>query len=319
MKWIDNLWDESNKPACNKPVRICKPNSVSIDSFLKLEANVRTLLLDKKMTVERIGLTNFKFSSLMEMTKVHTSSQHSILAHMSSASKIRRNGKNGFQTCSAWKRTNIYPCCTWSVCSWYFSWSVATGSLSNQQAWRGQLPLRWFVVRLSLQVRSGSKPLRCGRHAARITKQRLFASAVWSITATIKIDRLEPSNGPCTAKEPNAAVSSHLRNGRVVRNLQNFAQFTIPVAQPTLQLLKIGTWHRHWCKENNLLTTLPTSTYWPTRSRIAPIPGFSALSQWCWLRRFALQLLQNVLRPPALLTLKQTSAPWPLQQIQLPT
>ena len=112
IKWIDNLWDESNKPTCNKPVRICKPNSVSIDSFLEHEANVRTLLLDKRMMVERIGLTNFKFSFLMEMTKVHTSSQHSILAHMSSTLKIRRNGKNGFQTCSASKRTNIYPCCT---------------------------------------------------------------------------------------------------------------------------------------------------------------------------------------------------------------
>ena len=33
-------------------------------------------------------LTNLKFSSLMEMTKVHSSSQRSILAHMSSASKI---------------------------------------------------------------------------------------------------------------------------------------------------------------------------------------------------------------------------------------
>ena len=30
-KWIDNLWEESNMPACNKPVRIhCKAGSVSV-------------------------------------------------------------------------------------------------------------------------------------------------------------------------------------------------------------------------------------------------------------------------------------------------
>ena len=37
-------------------------------------------------------LTNLKFSSLMEMTKVHSSSQRSMLAHMSSTSKIEETG-----------------------------------------------------------------------------------------------------------------------------------------------------------------------------------------------------------------------------------
>ena len=50
-KWINTLWERSNMPA---------------DSWL----------------------TKSKFSSLIEMTKVHSSSQHSTLAHMSSASKI---------------------------------------------------------------------------------------------------------------------------------------------------------------------------------------------------------------------------------------
>ena len=45
-------------------------------------------------------------------------------------------------------------------------------------------------------------------------------------------------------------------------HLQNFTQFTILVAQPTLQLLKFGTCNRHWWKENNLLTTLPASTHY---------------------------------------------------------
>ena len=96
--------------------------------FLKQEPNVTTLLLDIKMMVspmqltvpsaapmqislsanpnqlktERLEnnlrfcgknwLTNLKFSSLVEMTKVHSSSQRSILARMFSASKIEETG-----------------------------------------------------------------------------------------------------------------------------------------------------------------------------------------------------------------------------------
>ena len=111
--------------AYNKPVRIhYKASSVSQACFLKHEANAKTLMLDVKMLVsplqltvpsaasiqksfsvnpnqlktERLEnsfrlcgenwLTNLKFSSLMEMTKVHLSSQRSMLAHMSSASEI---------------------------------------------------------------------------------------------------------------------------------------------------------------------------------------------------------------------------------------
>ena len=121
-KWIDNLWEESNMPVCNKPVRIhCKAGS---GLFLKRELNVKTLLHDTKMMVFLMRLTvpsaapiqislsvnpnqlrtessennlrlcgenwltNSEFSSLMEVTKVLLSSQHSILAHRSSASKI---------------------------------------------------------------------------------------------------------------------------------------------------------------------------------------------------------------------------------------
>ena len=97
----------------------CRP-----DLFLKHEPNVKNLLLDIKVMVSSVQLAvpsaaptqislsanrnqlktkrlennlrlcgdnwlaNLKFSSLIEMTMVHSSSQRSILAHMSSASKI---------------------------------------------------------------------------------------------------------------------------------------------------------------------------------------------------------------------------------------
>ena len=123
-KWIDTLWAESNMPACNKPVRIhCKAVSQAC-LFLKHEAHVKTLLLDVWMMVclmqltvpsaapiqlsqcvnpdqlktERLEnnlrlrgkgwLNNLKFSFLMEMTRVFSSSQLSMLARKSSASKI---------------------------------------------------------------------------------------------------------------------------------------------------------------------------------------------------------------------------------------
>ena len=108
-------------PADSRPVTIhCKAGSVSVRFVF-----VKTLLLDIKMMVSHLQLTapstapiqlslsvnpnqlkterlensfrlcgeswltNLKFSSLMEMTKVHSSSQRSMLAHMSSASKIK--------------------------------------------------------------------------------------------------------------------------------------------------------------------------------------------------------------------------------------
>ena len=38
-KWIDNLWEESNLPACNKPVRIqCKAGSVSVRHVFETRA-----------------------------------------------------------------------------------------------------------------------------------------------------------------------------------------------------------------------------------------------------------------------------------------
>ena len=118
--------------------------------FLKHEPNVKTLLLDIKMMVSPMQLTvpsaapiqislsvnpnqlktgrsesnlrlcgvcwpnSSKCSSLMDMTKVHSSSQRSMLAHMSSASKIEETELEN--RCSNllpfWKWTVVYPCCT---------------------------------------------------------------------------------------------------------------------------------------------------------------------------------------------------------------
>ena len=49
---------------------------------------------------------------------------------------------------------------------------------------------------------------------------------------------------------------SHLRNGGRVSKLKGIAQLAIPVAEPTLQLLNIGTWHR-W-KEGRLHGSIDT-------------------------------------------------------------
>ena len=124
-KWIDNLWEESNMPACNKLVRIyCKAGSASVRLAFETRANCQDFIARYKddgipyaitvppavpiqislsanpnqLKTERSEnnlrlcgenwLTILKFSSLMEMTKVHSSSQRSMLAHKSSASKI---------------------------------------------------------------------------------------------------------------------------------------------------------------------------------------------------------------------------------------
>ena len=140
-KWINNLCEESNMPADNRPVTIhCKAGSISVRLVLKHEANVKTLLLDIQMMVFLMRLTvpfavskqllqsanpdqsrteksasslhpcggcwltKLNFSSLMEMTKVLLSSQRSTLAHRSSALKIEETGlENLFQTCLPWK------------------------------------------------------------------------------------------------------------------------------------------------------------------------------------------------------------------------
>ena len=127
-KWIDNLWENPTcQPTTNLSEFIAKQVLCRSGLFLKHEPNVKTLLLDIKMMVspmqltvpsaapiqislsanpnqlktERLEnnlrlcgencLTNSKFSSLMEMTKVHSSSQRQTLAHMSSASKDLEN------------------------------------------------------------------------------------------------------------------------------------------------------------------------------------------------------------------------------------
>ena len=108
-KWINNLWEESNMPAYNKLVRIhCKAGSVSVRLVfetrakcqvpsavpiqLSLSANPNQLKTERLENNLRLcgenWLTNSEFFSLVEMTKVHSSSQRSMLAHMSSALKI---------------------------------------------------------------------------------------------------------------------------------------------------------------------------------------------------------------------------------------
>ena len=121
-KWIVNLWEESNMSAHNKPVRIhCKAGSLSVrlvfetrakcqdyvvlykdDGIsyvngslsaapiqISLSANPNQLKTERSENNLRFcgesWLTHSKFSSVIEMTKVHSSSQRSTLAHMSSA------------------------------------------------------------------------------------------------------------------------------------------------------------------------------------------------------------------------------------------
>ena len=57
-KWINDLWERSNMPAYNKPVRIhCKAGSASVRLVLKHEANAKTLLGDIRMMVFLLQLT----------------------------------------------------------------------------------------------------------------------------------------------------------------------------------------------------------------------------------------------------------------------
>ena len=124
-KWIDNLWEESSMPAYDKPVRIhCKAGSVSFRLVFATRGKCQDTICRKKMLVcpmlltvpsaapmlqsqcvnpnqlktESLEnnlrlcgenwLTNSNFSSLMEMTKVHSSSERSMLVHNFSAFKI---------------------------------------------------------------------------------------------------------------------------------------------------------------------------------------------------------------------------------------
>ena len=66
-------------------------------------------------------LTNLKFSFLMEMTKVHSSSQRSILAHMSSASKIAETElENRFSDLLLLDADKRLPLFRLIICSWCF-------------------------------------------------------------------------------------------------------------------------------------------------------------------------------------------------------
>ena len=149
-KWISNLWEKSNMPAFNKFVRsVAKQVLCRSGLYLKNETNFNSLLLDVEMMVspkqfsvfsaasmqlslytnpnqlktkilennlrlcEENWLTNSKFSSLIEMTKVHSSSWRSMLVHLFSALRSKEwSWKTSVQTCFFWKRTTVCPCCT---------------------------------------------------------------------------------------------------------------------------------------------------------------------------------------------------------------
>ena len=130
-KWVNNLWEECNMPAFNKPVKPvrihCKADSVSVRLVLETRAKCQDLIArckddgipyaidspfcctttniivrqskSNQLKTDRVKkkslrlcrenwLTNLKFSSLMEMTKVHSSFHRSMLAHKFSALKI---------------------------------------------------------------------------------------------------------------------------------------------------------------------------------------------------------------------------------------
>ena len=122
-KWINTLWEESNMPADNRPATIhCKAGSTSVrlifesrakcQDFVRYQVDgtsceidslfsgLKQLLLSANPNpLRRTGwktncafvescLTSSKFSSLIEMTKVHSSSKCSTLVHMSSASNM---------------------------------------------------------------------------------------------------------------------------------------------------------------------------------------------------------------------------------------
>ena len=114
-KWINTLWEGSNMPAYNKRVRIhCKAGSVSArlvfetrakcqdfvarcqDDGIAYEINSPFCCAKTTFTVRHLcgecWQISSKCSSLMEMTKVHLSSQRSTHAHKSSSIKDRRNG-----------------------------------------------------------------------------------------------------------------------------------------------------------------------------------------------------------------------------------
>ena len=118
------------------PMKLTVPSAAPVQ--LSLSANPDHLKTERSVNNLRPCGENCqissKFSSLMVMTKVHLSSQRSNTRSQVLSIKDRRNGigKPVFKTCLPWKWTNFYCCLTWSVCSWCFSWCVATGSLSSQ-------------------------------------------------------------------------------------------------------------------------------------------------------------------------------------------
>ena len=142
--WIDSVCEKSNIPVSHKPVRIlCKAGSVSARLVFETRAKCQdfvarckddgilvkltVLPAAKKKQLSRFANPNHlktgrsgsnlrlcgecwtnssKFSSLMEMTKVHLLSQRSTPAHKFSASRI---------AATAWEKTVqtvVHSCCT---------------------------------------------------------------------------------------------------------------------------------------------------------------------------------------------------------------
>ena len=148
--WIDNLWENQTFQSVISPSEfIAKQVPCRPDSFSKQEPNVRTLWPDVKMMVSPVKLTDFsaapeqlsrfahpnqpktgrsesnlrlcgecwpnssKFSSLMEMTKVHycLSARRPLTSLQRQGSK-KRCRKTRVQTCSSWKWIVVCSCCT---------------------------------------------------------------------------------------------------------------------------------------------------------------------------------------------------------------
>ena len=150
-KWIDNFWEESNMPASHKPVRIhCKAGSVSVRLVFETRAkcqdfiarykddgipcainspfcctNTNIIVRQSKSIEDRELGQQFAPScrELADQLKVLFPDGDDegafIIPALDTRSHVlsikdrrKRSWKTGVQTCSSWKRTNMYPCYT---------------------------------------------------------------------------------------------------------------------------------------------------------------------------------------------------------------
>ena len=113
-----------------------------------------------------------------------TSSQHQ-------GSKKRR-WKTCVQTCPFWKWTVVYTCCTWPVCSWCYSWRVATCSLWSQQLKSYHNKIVWLKFVL---MRNSWQQLKSDSISWRKTLQSSHNSQIqWLVVSTLCQERKEHRN-----------------------------------------------------------------------------------------------------------------------------